>query len=294
MDRCRKYLYAFPFLLFIGIFYLYGLFYGILNSFGYYRVVGESFFTLEFYKKILENKALYSTLVFTAKISFISAVISLVFSIVIIYFLYINIKKKLISPNVIQKLIESPLLVPYLIGAYAVLIVFMQNGILSTLFQKLGWIESYQQFPILTNDRNGVGIIITYVWKTIPFITMMSMPTVKRISNRWDPLARVYNLGSFGFFRKIVLPLIAPTLVISFFIILSYFFIAFETPYLLGVTHPKSLAVYIYDIYSRGSLEERGYVMAMNIAISLFSLAIGGFIAGLLKIFSKLDEKGWG
>ncbi|MGL4968858.1 MAG: hypothetical protein ACRC5B_01640, partial [Fusobacteriaceae bacterium] len=61
---------------------------------------------MEFYKKILENKALYSTLVFTAKISFISAVISLVFSIVIIYFLYINIKKKLISPNIIQKLIE--------------------------------------------------------------------------------------------------------------------------------------------------------------------------------------------
>lgn len=294
MDRCRKYLYVTPFIAFIGIFYLYGLFYGVLNSFGYYRVVGESFFTLEFYKKILENRALYSTLVFTAKISFISATISLIFSVGIIYLIYINMKSERVSPNLFQKLIESPLLVPYLIGAYAVLVVFMQNGLVSLFFQKLGWIESYQQFPILTNDRAGVGIIITYVWKTIPFIVMMTVPVMKRISNRWDPLGKVYNLSSWGFFRRIVLPLIAPTLVISFFIILSYFFIAFETPYLLGVTHPKSLAVYIYDIYSRGSLEERGYVMAMNISISLFTLGVGIIVAGLLKIFAKLDEKGWG
>lgn len=278
----------------MGIFYLYGLFYGVMNSFGYYRILGESVFTWEFYRKMVENRALYSTLVFTARISFISAIISLILSITLIYLLFINLKKRVISPNLFQKLVESPLLVPYLIGAYAVLIVFMQNGILSMILQRVGIIESYHQFPILTNERNGIGIIITYVWKTVPFIVMMTMPVVKRISDRWDSLAKVYNLSSWGFFRKIVLPLIAPTLVISFFIILSYFFIAFETPYLLGVTHPKSLAVYIYDIYSRGSLEERGYVMAMNISISLFTLLVGGIVAGLLKIFSKLDEKGWG
>lgn len=278
----------------MGIFYLYGLFYGIMNSFGYYRIVGESFFTLEFYKKMFENKALYSAIIFTTKISIVSAVLSLVLSVGIIYLIYINIKRKSIPPNLFQKLIESPLLVPYIIGAYAVLIVFMQNGILSNFFQWMGWIENYQKFPILTNEKMGIGIVITYVWKTIPFIVMMTMPIVKRISDRWDPLAKVYNLNSWGFFLKIVLPLISPTLIISFFIILSYFFIAFETPYLLGVTHPKSLAVYIYDIYSRGSLDDRGYVMAMNISISLFTLIIGGVVAGLLKIFSKLDEKGWG
>ncbi|MGL4980703.1 MAG: ABC transporter permease subunit, partial [Fusobacteriaceae bacterium] len=202
--------------------------------------------------------------------------------------------RKVMSPYIVQKLVESPLLAPYIIGAYSILVVFMQNGVLSMILQKIGIIESYRYFPILTNDKDGYGIIITYLWKTVPFIVMMSMPVVKRVSDRWDNLAKVYGLSDFGFYKKITLPLLAPTLVVSFFIILSYFFISFETPYLLGVTHPKSLAVYIYDIYSRGELEERGYVMAMNIVVSIISLLTGGVISLFLKFFSRFDDKGWG
>ncbi|MGL6098811.1 MAG: ABC transporter permease, partial [Fusobacteriaceae bacterium] len=189
MDRYKRYLYAIPFLIFITVFYIYGFFYGVLNSFGYYRIVGKSFFTLEFYKKIFEDRVLYSSFIFTLKISFISAIISMLLSIVIIYLLFLNRRRKVMSPYIVQKLVESPLLAPYIIGAYSILLVFMQNGVLSMILQKIGIIESYRDFPILTNDKDGYGIIITYLWKTVPFIVMMSMPVVKRVSDRWDNLA---------------------------------------------------------------------------------------------------------
>lgn len=309
LERTKKLITLLPFLGFMGVFYLYGIFYGVMNSLGFYRIVGESGFTLQYYRKMFWDRGFYDSLIFTGRISLISAFIALFLGVGILFLIYLNLKKLDIDSSLpshrgsikfqrlfsalFQKIIESPLLVPYLIGAYGVLILLMQSGILSRALQSLGVIENFQQFPILTNERGGIGIIITYVWKSTPFMVLMGVPVMKRILNRWEPLGQVYNLSDFKFFMKIILPLIFPTLAISFFIILSYFFVAFETPYLLGVTHPKALAVYIYDLYTRGELEDRGFIMAMNIALSLFTLVIGGVVYKLLRVFSKFDEKGW-
>lgn len=291
--KFNKSLVLFPFMIYMFFFYFYGLFYGLSTSFGFNSIGGDSNFTLINYFKVFQDKHLYSSIIFTSKISLISGIISLLISIIIIYLIYLNSKKKFLFPTFFQKIVEAPLFVPYLIAAYGILILCMQKGVLSTLLINLNIINNYQEFPILTNDRFGIGIIITYIWKTIPFIVMMTLPVVKRISNKWEPLGHIYNLSEFKFFIKIILPLIFPTLTIAFFIIFSYFIVAFETPYLLGVTYPKSLSVYIYELYSRGSLNERGFIMAINILISVFTLLMGYLAIKILNSFSKYDDKGW-
>lgn len=207
-----------PFVLFMGVFYIYGIYYGAMNSFGYYSPTGKSFFTWDNYIKVFNDLGFIKSIIFTIKISLIASLSALFLSILILYLIYINMKHKYFYPKIIKKILEAPLLVPYLIGAYAILISFMQNGILNKILVYTGFLSTLDKFPVLTNDRLGTGIIITYVWKSVPFILITCTPQIERIVNKWEPLAKVYKLSDIKFYQKIVLPIIYPTLLGSFFI----------------------------------------------------------------------------
>ena len=288
MERIKKFIYIIPFLLYISFFFLYGLYYVLMNSLGYNRILTKSY-----YRDILSSKEFYNSLIYTVKINTISSFLAFILTIVVVFLVFLSKRKGYFYTKFFQKVIEAPVFVPYLVSAYGILLLLMRRGIINNFLLKIGMISSVNQFPILTNDHNGVGIILTYVWKALPFMTMMSLPTVFRIDRKWDSLGKLYNLNNITFFRKIVFPLIFPTLSISFFIVLTYLFAAFETPYILGVTHPRVLSVLVFDTYTKGNLGLRGKIMVMNILISSISLLFGGIMCLALKFFTKFQEREW-
>lgn len=293
MERIKKFIYIIPFLLYISFFFLYGLYYVLMTSLGYNRILTKSYFTLDYYRDILSSKEFYNSLIYTVKINTISSFLAFTLTIVVVFLVFLSKRKGYFYTKFFQKVIEAPVFVPYLVSAYGILLLLMRRGIINNFLLKIGMISSVNQFPILTNDHNGVGIILTYVWKALPFMTMMSLPTVFRIDRKWDSLGKLYNLNNITFFRKIVFPLIFPTLSISFFIVLTYLFAAFETPYILGVTHPRVLSVLVFDTYTKGNLGLRGKIMVMNILISSISLLFGGIMCLALKFFTKFQEREW-
>lgn len=264
-----------------------------MTSLGYNRILTKSYFTLDYYRDILSSKEFYNSLIYTVKINTISSFLAFILTIVVVFLVFLSKRKGYFYTKFFQKVIEAPVFVPYLVSAYGILLLLMRRGIINNFLLKIGMISSVNQFPILTNDHNGVGIILTYVWKALPFMTMMSLPTVFRIDRKWDSLGKLYNLNNITFFRKIVFPLIFPTLSISFFIVLTYLFATFETPYILGVTHPRVLSVLVFDTYTKGSLDLRGKIMVMNILISSISLLFGGIMCLALKFFTKFQEREW-
>ncbi len=293
MEKIKNYLYIAPTLLFIGGFFLYGFFQGFLQSFGLCKIIGKSSFTLDYYIQTLNSKSFWDSLLFTSKMAIISSTLSLIISIGIIYIIYINMERKFVQEERFQKIIESPLLVPYLIASYLILILFMQSGTISKILVALGIINGYSSFPILTNDKKGIGIMIAYIWKTTPFIVMMSIPVLKRVQNKWMALAHIFNVGKTRFFIEVALPLMGPSLLMSFFIILAYIFTAFEVPYMLGVTYPKALAVEAYEIYSRGSLGDRPALMVINMIISFISLGSGFLVYLINRFFIGKNKGAW-
>ena len=293
MEKIKRYIYIAPAVIFIGVFFLYGFFQGFLQSFGLYRIVGESSFTLDYYMETIKSKSFWDSLLFTSRMAVVSSTVSLLISVGIIYIIYINMERKFVKEERFQKIVESPLLVPYLIASYLILILFMQSGTISKLMVALGIIEDYSKFPILTNDRRGIGIMIAYIWKTTPFIVMMAIPVLKRVKSKWDSLAHIFNVGKTRFFFEVALPLMGPSLLMSFFIILAYIFTAFEVPYMLGVTYPKALAVGAYEIYSRGSLDDRPSLMVINMIISFISLGSGVLVYIINKVFVGKNKGAW-
>lgn len=282
-----------PAILFISLFFLYGFVYGLLQSFGLNKITGRSEFTLMYYRDILSSESFLDSLIFTSKMAVCSSLISLVVSIALLFFLYMNLKSGYFRGSYIKNIIESPLLVPYLVASYLILILFLQNGFISRCLTATGLIENYREFPIMTNDENGVGIMLAYLWKTCPFIVMTSFPVLQRINKKWDAVAHIFGVGKIRFFFEVVLPLMGPSLIMSFFIIMAYMFTAFETPYILGVTYPKALAVMAYDMYSKGNLSSRPNLMVINMFISATSIAGGIFVYWIYKFTMGKNQRAW-
>ncbi|MGL4391929.1 MAG: hypothetical protein ACRCSK_00610, partial [Fusobacteriaceae bacterium] len=235
------------------------------------------------------------SLFYTIKISLISSLVSFLLSSLVLFLIY----TLFISNNNFEKnkfvlrITELPLLVPYLIASYMMIIFLSSRGVLSSILFHLGIIKSFESFPILTNDKNSIGIIITFVWKTSAFIITSCFPFVLQISNKWKDLKKIYNLSDYKFFTSVILKVISPTLLTSFIIIFTFILTAFETPYLLGVTYPKTLSVFAYDIFILMGFEKHGVLMAINFTIFFMTLLLGGLTYLLARKFILKHKVGW-
>lgn len=263
-----------------------------MTSFGYNRIIGESSFTLEYYKTLMFSKEFLENLKYTVKINFLTGGISLFLTIAFLYLVYINRNSKYLK-NIFKKILEFPVGISYLTGAYALVLLLSRGGILGKNLVKVGIIESIRDFPILINDSYGIGIILGYIWKVVPFMTMMCIPIMADIEKRWRDLGVLYNLNDYNFFKKIVFPMLIPNLALSFFLVLAYLFSAFETPYILGMTYPRTLSVQMYELYREGDVELRGQVMAINVIVTLIALIISFTSYLILKYLTKFKEREW-
>lgn len=73
----------------------------------------------------------------------------------------------------------------------------------------------------------------------------------------------------------------------SFIIIFAFSFGAFEVPYLLGPTTPKSLSVKAYIEYSNPDLTNRPYAMVINTILIVISTFLIILYRKSLDIFKK-------
>ena len=171
--------------------------------------------------------------------------------------------------RVIHFIFQIPLTVPHLVIAVAVLFMLAPAGLMSRAAVNFGWIESSADFPLLINDTWGIGIILVYVWKEIPFITLMILAVLRHTGSELQDVGRTLKAGAWQRFRYITLPIIFPALGAASLIVFAYTFGAFEVPFLLGRTYPMTLPVWAYKNYSDIDLMARPEGIATGIIIML-------------------------
>ncbi|MTI48765.1 MAG: ABC transporter permease subunit [Firmicutes bacterium] len=283
LQNRKPYLLILPSLLATVFLFIGGILYGIFESIGFSPLVGEKQVTLKYYLEIFNSDDFWQAFFTTIRIASLSTIFSVILGVLIIYFLYImKVNKKNQSAILAQRLFQVPMLFPYLVFSYIVYIIFSSTGWCSRILYGLGIIDSMDDFPIMINDRFGWGIIIAYVWKTSPFVVLMLYPVLLKVPLSLIDAAKVFGANKFTAFKEVVFPLLISPLKLSAFIVFSYSFLAFEVPYILGVTYPKTLSVYSYLTYTTGNLSERPKAMAINIA-STFCVIVIGLIFYLLK-----------
>lgn len=292
-NSIKKFILLIPLISLLSGCLLYSIYYIFTSSIGFNRIIGENSFTLDFYYQLIKSKEFQDSFLYTFKLAFYSSCLSLFFSIFLIFILFKNFKDKLINNSVLFRIIQLPLLVPYIIASYMILSFLSQRGVLAQFGIFFNFIETFDQFPIFTNDKKGVGIIVTYIWKTSAFIVTMSFPLVIKSYNKWKDLKIIMNLSDFYFFKEITFSIIFPSILTSFIIVFTFIFTSFETPYILGVTYPEVLAVYSHRIAMRGGIEMRGVLMALNLLMSLISIVLSLLVYIFFKKNIHRNEMGW-
>jgi putative spermidine/putrescine transport system permease protein len=242
-------------------------------------VRSEGNITFGHYVDLFEEKRFMTSFLFSLTVTSISTILSLCIGLGIV-----KAFSSLLKENKHKLLVWIPMLVPHFVWAYLVYLLFNQSGFFSNVFEMGGWIDDRSQFPTLVQDRNGIGIILTYVWKEIPFVTLMLLPVYATLSKSYKEIASLLGAGPYKAFWVAEWPFILPVLVETGAILFAFIFTAYEVPQLLGVTSPQLLAILAYDWFYSGSWSDRPLAFA---SLVLVGLSIGGVMWLLIYFTNK-------
>ncbi len=247
-----------------------GIVMALSQSLGYMPIIGLREVTLKYYISIITDKGFLESLKFSLNISLFSSTIAVIIGVGLAYAMLINKHRKSIE----KILYILPIIVPHMVAAFLMFNILSQSGLMPRILYHLGILKAQSDFPSLIFDRYGVGIIITYLWKEIPFVAIVVYTFISNINKNLEEVA--VNLGASRrqFFWHVIIPLSWTSIISSFIIIFAFSFGAFEVPYLLGPTTPKTLPVKAFIEYSNPDIFNRPYAMALNVVLTFISIII--------------------
>ena len=269
--------------LILGAVFLIGLGTGIIQSLGVIPAFGLETPTLNYYKEILTRPDTLQSLKYSLYIAFVSAFFATVAG-TLLCAVFVSRKK---TKGNVMRIVQLPIIVPHVVVALFVVNILSQNGILARICAGLGLITEQQQFPMFLYDSNGIGVILAYLWKEIPFIVYFVIALMANINGSLGEAAVNLGANKFQAFFKVTLPLCMNTILSGFLIVFVFALGAYELPHILGATMPKALPVLAYIEYSKPDLLARPYAMAINGIIIIISLLAAVVYFILLRRSSK-------
>lgn len=289
-EKNKSILMIFPAIAFFTLFFAGGLFRGIVESM---EPLEQGMGKISAYEYLLESENFIYSFRMTLRVAMLSTILSAILGMCLIYIMYCR-KREGKQSTWFARLIHLPMLFPYLMAAFMVYGLLSRTGWLSRALFNIGITNGFEGFPELVNDVGGYGIVIAYVWKTTPFVFLMMYPILKRMEDGLYEVGRVFGAGRFQLFKEAVLPRLIPVWLVSSLIVLAFTFSSFEVPYVLGVTHPKLLSVFAYELFVRGMLWERPIALAVN-GIILMVLTLLYLLAYAFSgAFGRASGKGGG
>ena len=276
--KYTPYLLLIPQILILIIFVI-GLINGITQSFGVIPAFNLTKPTLNYYKEVLSSSQMKSSILFSLYIAFTSSLFAVVIGTLICVIIVMNKKTKWFY----EKLIEIPVIVPHIVVAIFILNIFSKSGLMARVLAALGIISSQEQFLNLIYDKYGIGIILAYLWKEIPFIIYFVLAIMSNINDSLGEAAINLGANKYETFKRVTLPLCRNTIFSGFLIIFVFAIGAYEIPQLLGPTLPKALPVLSYIQYIHPNLQNRPYAMALNGIIIIISLIAAVIYYNLIK-----------
>jgi len=261
-DRYKVALLLAPLTAVIGGLFAGGLVIAAAQSLGYYSPIGEHGFTFKHYLSLPGDAEFLAGLRQTLWVTVTATAISAVCGTALALALHRT------ASGAIRTLLQVPLALPHLAMAVVLINLIAPSGLFARILFHLGLIASPAGFPVLINDRFSIGIIVTYMLKEIPFITVMAMSLLARVGDEYDDLARTLGASRLHRLRHVTLPLIAPAVISSSVIVFSFIFGAFEVPYILGRPYPAMLSVIAQRRYMDLDLTQRPEAIAVAMVIA--------------------------
>ena len=279
MPHTARFWMLLPSLAIIGLFLIGGLGFALAQSLGAFALLGESHLTLAHYARLLTDPDLHAAALLSLRLAFTSTVVALAISLLMAMLL----RRAGRGDGPLRLLFQLPLPVPHLVGAVGITLLVAQSGFVARLLHAAGLLPDRGAFPLLVGDPFGIGIVFVYVWKEVPFLTLLLLAALTGIGEGVEEMARTLGATGWQRFRHVMLPLLAPAMLSSSLIVFAYVLGAFEVPYLMGRTYPKALPVWAYQRFTNVDLNERPEAMAVSVLITLLAVGVAVVYAALLR-----------
>ncbi|MFU8690231.1 ABC transporter permease [Rossellomorea marisflavi] len=254
-------LFLVPSILFLMIFGL-GMLMAFMES-----LMDDGTATMGYYMELFRKERFMRSVLYSVWITAVSTVLSLVIGL-----LFVRVFKEKLKGGTGRLLVWIPMLFPHFVWAYLVFLLLNQSGFLSNLLGVSGLMAERTDFPVLVQDPGGIGIIVTYVWKEVPFVILMLLPVYASLSKGYREAATLLGANPVRMFTTAEWPFIKPALIETGAILFAFIFTAFEVPQLLGVTSPQMIAVLTYEWFYSGAWTDRPFAFA---ALLLAGGAVG-------------------
>lgn len=243
--------------------------FALIQSFGYFPLIGQSAFTLDAYRSLLERAEFWQSLLLSLWIATAAAGLSSAVGVAAA----LALRRAARGRSRLAFALQINLPIPHVVGALAMVHLLGQSGLLARLGNAAGIIESPAQFPALVFDPWAFGIIAEFVWKDAPFIAIIALGVLGSSAPDYEDLASSLGASPWQRLRHVTLPLLAPAVAPASLIVYAFSFGSFEVPLLLGESFPSALSVLAYRLHTNVDLAARPEGMALSVMMSLVVMA---------------------
>lgn len=246
---------------------------------------GAAFAGLKNYIKMFQDQNTWTSLLFTIKFTVISVVLETIIGMGFALIMNRSFKGR----GLVCAMVLVPWCIPTVVSGLMWSYMYAESfGIINYLLQLLNVIQD----PIkwLTDGNWAfVAVIISDVWKTVPYMSLLLLSALKTVSNDYLEAAAVDGASKPRIFFSIVLPNIRPVMMVAIMFRTIQSFRVYDLIKVLTNGGPqgstKSLTMYAMEQYfTYGNM---GYGAALAVLTLLISLVIACFFQEGVK--SKLE-----
>src|ERR687898_3344231 len=162
-----------------------------------------------------------------------------------------------------------PLFIPFVVAAQCMRTFLAKNGLMNNSLVALGILEPIQA----TSFLDWRGIIITFVWKQVPFVTLMLAGAMASIDRATIEAGRNLGASRIRVLIELVLPQVAQTLLVGLVLSFVTMLSVLSVPMMVAGSQPTMLTV---DMAFR--INSYGDYATAN-ALGVISYLIAGTVA---------------
>jgi putative spermidine/putrescine transport system permease protein len=274
-----------PVSLVLLLFFVGPLLIALLQSFGYAPLYGiNTFPTLSYYRQLFATTGFGQSLALSLYYATLPTLLGTVLSI----YLALLLRKRFRGKKVFNYFYTLPLVIPYLLGVALTMVLFSNGGLVARLCYAFGLIDSTQDFPRLLYSQSGWGIMLVYLWKQIPFSTLVISSVLAGQPKEDEEIAATLGANALQTFWHVTLPRIVPGIVSATVIVFAFNLGSFEVPFILGGGFPTTLAVEAWRAFDSADYSRRLEAMAILMVLSGLSSLL---LLSYLFFYRRSEER---
>lgn len=247
-------------LVFSLIFIVYPLFI-ILNRSFFDAETGA--FSLQHFYHFFDRKYYWVTIINSLNVTIVSTILAVLIGLPLAYMLR---KVKIFGSKIVQILIIVSYISPPFIGAYAWIQLLGRSGVITQFMN--------DTFNMNFDGIYGFsGIVLVLTLQSFPLVFIYIMGALKNLDNSLVEAAESLGYTNFQRVRKVIVPLIIPTILASALLVFMRVIADFGTPMLIGEGY-RTIPVVIYQQFMSEVSSNAGFAAAIAAMFVILTICL--------------------